>query len=132
MPLKEVYFSCPNSATKRCFVAFDPQGARNGVRGRYRVRWKGKCPYFEARRKYFELHTSGTICDDIRHSEKDLLMANHLACFCYAGRVVFREDDRMWNVARKFGFVDYWLETETRPDMCYLEAFLELCAEKIR
>ena len=42
------------------------------------------------------------------------------------------QDDRMWNVARKFGFVDYWLETETRPDMCYLEAFLELCAEKIR
>lgn len=42
------------------------------------------------------------------------------------------QDDRMWDVARTFGFVDYWLETETRPDMCYLEAFLELCAEKIR
>ena len=61
-------FFLPNSATKRCFVAFDPQGARNGIRGRYRARWKAFMLYFEVREKNFELHTSGTVCDDIRHT----------------------------------------------------------------
>ena len=66
--LKEVFFSCPNSAPKRSFGAFDPQGARNGIRGRYRARWKALMLYFEVREKIFELHTSGTVFDDIRHT----------------------------------------------------------------
>ena len=66
--LKGGVFFLPNSATKRCFVAFDPQCARNGIRGRYRARWKTFMLYFEAHKSFFELHTSGTVCDDIRHT----------------------------------------------------------------
>ena len=40
-------------------------------------------------------------------------------------------EDRMWKLATAFGMVDYWRTTGTRPDFCYQEAFLEICAEQI-
>lgn len=41
------------------------------------------------------------------------------------------KEDRMWDVAEDFGLIDYWLETETRPDMCFEEEFMQICAEKL-
>ncbi|MAK62766.1 MAG: hypothetical protein CMK09_17490 [Ponticaulis sp.] len=49
----------------------------------------------------------------------------------YAEFLPLWKEDRMWEVARNFGLIEYWRESETRPDMCYLGDFLEICAEKI-
>ena len=52
-------------------VQFEPQGARNGIRGRYYHRWIGFCPYFRVvkvpRTVAVCAHTRHTICAHNRH-----------------------------------------------------------------
>lgn len=46
----------------------------------------------------------------------------------------FREawrSQRMWNIARTFGLVEYWRRTRTRPDICYGQEMFGICEREI-
>jgi DNA-binding winged helix-turn-helix (wHTH) protein len=38
---------------------------------------------------------------------------------------------RMWDVARRFGLVDYWRQTGTMPDICFAQEVMAVCEREI-
>ena len=38
---------------------------------------------------------------------------------------------RMWDVARRFGLIDYWRQTGTMPDICFAQELMAVCEREI-